>query len=200
MNSSSRLAGGLIFVGAGEFLAGMIIAESFYPGYSVSQNFISDLGATCRSSGPCQIFQPASAIFNTSVSLFGLLTIIGALFLWRAYKDKILVPIVALAGIGVLGVGLFPETTGVVHGLLSFIAFLFGGVSAIVAYKIERPPFSYISVIIGAITLVALGLYVSKQYSGLGPGGMERMIAYPALIFALGFGGHLMARIQEGPT
>ncbi len=199
MTGSSRLAGLLLFIGATEFLVGMIVAEALYPGYNVALNYISDLGATCRS-GSCLISQPTSLIFNGSAIFLGLLTIISSFLLWRAYKNKVLVPIVTLAGIGVLGVGLFPETAQYnLHSIFSFIAFFFAGVSAIAAYKVENKPFSYLSVIMGLFTLAALGLYVNQQYAGLGPGGMERMIAYPALIFATAFGAHLMGKTEQPP-
>ncbi len=198
MISPSRLAGALLFIGAGEFLTGMIVAESVFPNYSVSNNYISDLGAYCPTLTTCKI-EPSAPIFNASAIFFGILILVAAFFLWRAYENKAFTPVVALAGIGVLGVGLFPETTGIWHGIFSFIAFFFAGLSAIVAYKFEKAPFSILSVILGGITLVALGLYVDGQYAGLGPGGMERMIAYPALIFTLGFGGHFMASDHEAP-
>ncbi|MCX9076244.1 MAG: hypothetical protein OIN88_16610 [Candidatus Methanoperedens sp.] len=43
------------------------------------------------------------------------------------------------------------------------------------------------------MTLAALVLYGSDIYLGLGPGGMERMIAYPVLLWGTGFGGYLMS-------
>ncbi len=194
MYSSSRVAGVLLFIGAAEFLVGMMIAESIYPYYSMSGNFISDLGATCRG-GTCYI-PPSSTIFNVSASLFGLLVLISTFFIWRAYRSRVLTPLIVLAGISVLGVGLFPETTGIVHGIVSFGAFFFGGIAAIIAYRILKPPASYISVVLGAITLAFLGLGFTDYDFGLGIGGMERMIVYPELIFVLGFGGYLMGTVQ----
>jgi hypothetical protein len=47
------------------------------------------------------------------------------------------------------------------------------------------------------MTLATLGLFESGQYLGLGAGGMERMIAYPALMWGAGFGGYLIAYSQE---
>ena len=54
------------------------------------------------------------------------------------------------------------------HWVVSLIAFLFGGLSAIASFKIERPPKSYFSVILGVLTLTALVLFVSGQFLGLG--------------------------------
>jgi len=35
-------------VAAAQFLMGMLFAEALYPGYSISGNYISDLGAFCN--------------------------------------------------------------------------------------------------------------------------------------------------------
>jgi hypothetical protein len=52
---------------------------------------------------------------------------------------------------------------------------------------------SYFSLGAGVMTLVATVLYVNGIYLGLGPGGMERMVVYPVLLWSIGFGGYLMA-------
>ena len=41
---NSKIAGTLLLVGGIQFVVAVVIAESIYPGYSVSQNVISDLG------------------------------------------------------------------------------------------------------------------------------------------------------------
>jgi hypothetical membrane protein len=193
--SDQRIAGAILFVGALQFIIGMNLAEQLYPSYSVSMNYISDLGATCRVS--CEIVQPSSSIFNSSIILLALLIIIGSYFIQRAFGTKFVTVPLVLAGIGAAGVGLFPETAGSLHSIFSFITFLFGGLSAIVAYRIEKPPLNYFSVMLGVITLTALVLYVSKNFLGLGPGGMERMIAYPVLLWGIGLGGHMMQASKD---
>jgi hypothetical membrane protein len=159
--------------------------------YSVSQNYVSDLGATCRAT--CQVVQPTATIFNSSVFLLGAFGVLGAFSIWRGLRTQILSVFLGLTGLGAMGVGLFPETTGPIHHLASLITFLFGGLSAVLSYRMQRTPQSYFSVVLGAMTLISLILYISKLYLGLGPGGMERMIVYPALIWAVGFGAHLTA-------
>jgi hypothetical membrane protein len=81
----------------------------------------------------------------------------------------------------------------VIHPIVSLITFVFAGLSAIVSYRLQKAPLSYFSILLGAMTLGALALYGSDVFLGLGPGGMERMIAYPALIWATGFAAHLIA-------
>lgn len=189
----SRAAGILIFVAAVQFFVGMLLAESFYPGYSVSQNYISDLGATCRPGG-CIIQQPSASIFNLSVILLGLLSLVAAYSAGRGLGGLLVPILLAVTGIGGVGVGVFPETAGVLHRIFSLVIFLFGGLTAVSSYRLAKNGFRYFSVILGAAGLVALVLYISGTYLGLGPGGMERMIAYPLLLWATGFGAHLAAR------
>src|SRR5207245_9127860 len=107
-----------IFVGADHFGIVLIVSEIYYSAYgalitsgsgnttgyaySVSVNFVSDLGATCRSS--CTI-PPSAWLFDISTALLGLLLLAGAYFLHRAFRWKPATGLVALAGIGALGVG-----------------------------------------------------------------------------------------------
>jgi hypothetical membrane protein len=188
-----RLAGSLFFVGAAQFLFMMTVAEAFYPGYDISTNRISDLGATC-SNGVCVIQQPTSIIFNSSVTLLGLLGLVGLYFFYRGTKGKLATILLLLTSIGATGVGLFPETTGVVHFIVSSIAFIFAGLAAIATYKFQRAPMSYFSVILGVFILATSILYSQDVYLGLGAGGMERMIVYPAMVWLIGLGSQLVAR------
>ena len=160
---------------------GIIIAEALYPGYSTSENYISDLGVG-----------PSALIFNSSVFLLGVLVVAGSYFIQRAFNSKLFFLLLTLTGIGAMGVGLFTEDAGVAHTIFSLITFVFAGLSAMLSYRLLKPPLSYFSIILGALSLLALVLFISGNYLGLGKGGMERMIAYPALLWAIGLGGHLI--------
>ncbi len=204
--SNAAKSGVAIFVGAVQFGIFVIVSEIYYSAYginpsvsasgyaySVSANYVSDLGANCPSGGGACYIPPSALLFDTSIALMGLLILVGAYFFHRAFKWMPATALIALAGIGALGVGLFPETTGIWHSIFSLIVFLFAGLSAIVTYRFQKKPMSYFSVILGIMTLIALLLYMANYYVGLGAGGMERMIVYPALLWAVGFSGHLMA-------
>jgi len=190
MNYDSRkVAGVLLFVGSVQCILGLVIAEALYPGYSVSEDYISDLGVGST-----------ALIFNSSVFLLGVTIILGAYFIQRAFGSRLLSVLLILTGFGAMGVGLFSKTFGVIHFIASLIIFLFGGLSAIASYKVQKPPLSYISVVLGALTLVALVLFGSNTYLGLGRGGMERMIAYPTLLWAVGFSSHMMSCSKDTVT
>jgi len=176
-----RLAGSVIFVGAVQFVLALIIAEALYPGYSVADNTISDLGVG-----------PSAAIFNSSMLLLGASIVVAAYLIQRRFKSKPFFALLIITGVGAMGVGLFPENVRPLHTIASSTAFLFEGLSAIASFKLQKPPLSYLAVLLGLTTLAALALYGSGTYLGLGRGGMERMIAYPALLWGVGFGGHLI--------
>jgi len=180
---NGEVAGALIFVGTVQFILGMLIAECIYPNYSVASNYISDLGKLGTVSAP---------VFNTSVFVLGLTVAVSAYFLRHIVRNKVFLGFLVLCGIGAMGVGIFPEDFGMVHTAVSFIAFLFGALSAIASYKHQKPPLSYFAVILGLTSLAALVMFATSIYLGLGKGGMERMIAYPMLLWAIGFSGHLI--------
>lgn len=180
--SNRKVAGSLLFIGGIECFLGIIIAETLYPGYSTSQNYISDLGVG-----------PSALIFNSSVFLLGALAVLGTYFVQRAFNFKLFSILAAIAGIGAIGVGLFTEDAGVIHGVFSLTVFLFAGLSAITSYKLQKPPLSYFSIILGTLSLFALALFGSGVYLDLGKGGMERMIAYPVLLWTVSFGSYLIS-------
>lgn len=182
--SRIKVSGALIFLATTQFLLGMLLAETFYPGYSVSADYISDLGATCRAA--CTIVQPSSLIFGSSVFLLGALLVLGA-YLFRQGSGSVLVPLLlGVTGLGAMGVGVFPETTGVLHDVVSLVAFVGGGLAALASFKFSRPILCCSAAILGMMTLVALVLYASGIYLGLGAGGMERMVVFPVLTWGSG--------------
>lgn len=186
--AAGKVAGALFFIAASQFVLGMVVAEARFTNYSysISANYISDLGVG-----------PSAMIFNSSVFLMGLLILIGAYFVQRAFNFKLLTVLLILTAIGTIGVGVFTENSGNAHGVVSLIAFLFGGLSSIASYKLVKRPFSVIAVILGLMALGALGLYGAQIYLGLGVGGMERMIVYPILMWGAGFGGYLLANHEK---
>lgn len=197
--SSHRIAGTVLLVGLAQFILLVQIAEELYPDYSTSQNYISDLGATCKSpSGSCTIVQPSSFIFNSSIIILGILVVISAYYLQRAFTIKVFSSFILIAGLGAIGIGLFPETTGIIHIIDAFITFIFMGFAALMSYRIVRSPLNYFSIILGVLTLVAMLLFITGNNLGLGVGGMERMIVYPMLLWGVAFAGYLLNRFPEG--
>ena len=100
--------------------------------------------------------------------------------------------------VGCVGIGAVAENISLpIHDVFALVAFVSLGVSAIMSYKFEKSPFSHISVILGAVPLLALVLFLlgegnSGFYLGIGLGGMERLVIYPILVWLFGFGAYLI--------
>ncbi len=187
-----------MFVGSVQFAIMLIVAEAIYANYSVSSNYISDLGVWSK---------PSAVVFNPSIILFGILTMLGAYCFYRSSKMRGFCVMLGLAGLGGLGVGVFPEDTFLVsgfpvfHGIFALLSFLFGALAAIgSSYRAVRGPFRVLSILLGVGSLLALAFFfltASVGYLGLGVGGMERMVTYPTLLWTLGFGGYLLAPSED---
>ena len=141
---NSKIAGILIFVGSVQCILGIIVAEALYPGYSTSQNHISDLGVG-----------PSFVIFNSSMIVLGVFGVAAAYFAHQALKRRVFTFLLMMGSVGALGVGVFPENMGLIHTAFSLIVFLFTGLAALWSYRVEEPPFSYSFVILGGIALIA---------------------------------------------
>lgn len=192
--ANSKISGTLLLVGGAQFVIFLTIAEAVYPGYSVSHNYISDLGVWGKPSAP---------FFDVSSMIFGLAVLASSYFINKEFRSHVIAALFAVAGAGAFGVGLFPENTFVIHGIpvvhtvSAGLAFVVGGIAAIAAsIKVTKPPFRFVGVVLGVAALTATVLFrVSKSYGylGLGVGGMERMIVYPTVLFVIGFGGYLLS-------
>lgn len=194
-----NIAGALLFTAGVLAFLGIITAETLYPGYSTSENMISDLGATEPPNSI--IIEPSSAIFSAAMAISGLLITVSAYCIYRAFRKRTVTALIALFGVGVLGVGIFNGSYGSIHGIFALIAFVMGGLSAIASYRIGRAPMSYFSVILGGTALLDIFLYYfmgeASPFMVLGIGGLERWIAYPILLWVTGFGGYLMGYSQS---
>lgn len=177
-----RKPGPWLFFASLQVLFFVHIAEFVYPGYSVSQNYISDLGV-----GPW----PSWAIFSVTVLIFGLCTLLVAALLYEQQRSYLWL-FMAISGIGAVGVAIFNEDLGLPHVVSALLAFGFGNLAAIYSFKVTKAPYSYFCLAMGIIGMVALVLLGAGVYIGLGVGGMERMIFYPGVFWALSYGAYLM--------
>jgi hypothetical membrane protein len=196
---NERIAGLLIFVGAMQYILAVVISESIYSGYSVRQAQ-SDLGNWSLAGN-------AAAIFDVSLILLGVFGIAGAYFIQRVFKNRLFTSLLVISGVGAFVVGVVAENISLpVHSVFALVAFVFGAAAAIMSYKFEKSPFSYLSVILGGVILLATVLFMlgyqgnSIFYLGLGLGGMERFIIYPLLLWLLGFGAYLIGDSSETAT
>jgi len=190
-----KLSGTLFIIAAVQFILCIIIAEALHEGYSIRDNYVSDLG-----------IGSSSMVFNSSVFLLGLLAFFGTYFLKNGSNRPLRI-MLFLMSLSAMGVGIFTKNFTIAHAAVSSAAFFFGGLSAIASVFVLKKPLSWISVTLGLMTLSALALfsignvmsgsmtsavaYDSLFYLGLGPGGMERVIIYPAMVWLALFGSQL---------
>jgi hypothetical membrane protein len=200
MNYDNKRTAGLLFiVGVVQYVLAVVISEAIYSGYSVGQQYLSDLGDWSKAGN-------YAAIFNASAILWGIFLIAGAYFIQRVFKNRLFTSLLVIAGVGSVSAGVVAINISFsVHGILGLIAFVSAAASAIMSYKFGKSPLSYVSVILGAVTLLATVLFLLGQgssdfYLGIGLGGMERIIVYPYLLWMLGFGAYLIGDSSDTAT
>ena len=199
---SYRSVGGVLLALAGAtMLMGIITAEALYPAaYHTDQNTISDLGGTKPPDSV--VLQPSAAIFDTTMVLTGLATIAAGYLIYRALGRRAIAVSTGLLGLGVLGVGVFPGNTEP-HPLFALLSFVAGGTAAIASARTVSPPLRYAFAAFGAVTLAALaaGLFLLdwSPIAELGEGGIERWVAYPVVLWMVGFGCYV-AGLAPGPA
>ena len=171
--------------GALEALFLVHLAEFLYPDYSVSQDYISELGV-----GPTT----PRVIFTTALVAFGLLILMAAWLLRERDRDSKLWLLLTVSAVGAIGVGVFDmDNFKELHGLSALLAFLFGNVAAVYSGRRAKPPTSYLFILLGLIGLSALVLLIGEIDLGLGLGGIERLVFYPAMFWLLAYGAYMLA-------
>jgi hypothetical membrane protein len=180
-----RSPGFWLLIAGLEMLFLIHLAEFLYPGYSVSEDYLSKLGI-----GPTE----PRVLFTVALVVFGLMALMASsLFRKRDPKSRLWL-LLSISGIGAIGVGIFDmENFRELHGLSALLAFLFGNLSAIYSSKMVRPPMSYLFILLGMIGLVGLAFLGMENDLGLGLGGIERIVFYPAMFWVLAFGAYLLA-------
>ena len=193
----ARQAGAVLLLGSVQFIVAMIAVQLEYPGYSDLTNYISDLGGA---------HSPWAVVFNASVIVLGLLTLLASYLLLSAFGKRFSrtlgLGLLAITGIGAVMVGVFPETTpylnGNLHTISADIAFVGAGLALInlpgaMLRDTRWEGYRAFTFLMGVVTLVAIVLYRSSIWGALGPGGMERLIVAPILLWAIVVGIHLLS-------
>ena len=83
----ARNAGAILFLGVVQFALFEMTSEFVYPGYSVSANYISDLGPPCQGGSACPS-QTSWMIFDASIVIMGLAVVASAYLIYRHYRWK----------------------------------------------------------------------------------------------------------------
>ena len=199
----------LWIVGVLIFVVGMAVTQYGYgpPTYSLTANYISDLGAMhcaplAGHGTTGYVCSPWHLAFNATIVVMGLLLLLGIVLIRTGFPPRsartIGLILLALAGIGAIGVGLNPEDVRPsIHILSAAIAFIGGNLALIVlGFAMFRDTrwdgYRAYTMLSGLVGLIALILFELKAYGPIGVGGMERLIVAPLLLWAVVVSIHLV--------
>jgi hypothetical membrane protein len=188
------------------FVTQLVVQAAWTTPFSLAHNFISDLGNTACAPYPAgsdkYVCSPWHTWMNASFIALGLSILVGAVLVRPALPSGFTraagLVLLALAGLGLVLVGLFPENENIgLHTLGAGTQFVCGNLGLIVlgiAMLGARwpPALTAFTIASGAIGLLATGLFQLGHYLGLGIGGMERVAVYPLPIWLMVTGGYLL--------
>jgi hypothetical membrane protein len=184
------------------FIIQIIVAWVFIPSYSLVSNSISDLGETsCGGYGSPGMCSPRWWLMDyAGFLLLGLIMVIGSALLYHEFTERVArerraamlgFGFMALAGLGSILVGLFPENENrTMHIIGAFLAIAIGNVAILVLGGVLTLPESMrrSMLIFSSLALAALLCFASHKSFGIGQGMMERVAAYPVTIWLISFG------------
>jgi hypothetical membrane protein len=185
------------------FVVQVIVAHAWAWPFSLRHNTISDLGNTvCGKYGGRLVCSPEHALMNVSFMLLGVTMFSGAGLIYHGFRSSRASALgfsaLALAGLGTVLVGAFPENTvAALHIIGAALPFLVGNVGMIIlsqSLKLSKALRAY-TLLSGVVGLIGLALFMTNHYLGLGSGGMERVTAYPQTIWLIVFGGYMLCDI-----
>jgi len=200
-----RLAGTLLSVGALQWFFSVMTAEGLHQGFNLSPSqwipfsnqihYVSELGV--GSTAP---------IFNISTIVLGLMVAGAACLFYLKDRTILFSSLLLISGVGALGVGVFPTNVQPTHGIFQLLALLFGAFSAILSFRKQEAPLSYISAVLGIASFVTsivfypylgLGANDMSTFLGLGKGVMERIVIYSLILWIFGYGYHMAGKTSE---
>jgi hypothetical membrane protein len=184
------------------FITQILVAAGWPTDFSLTLNPISDLGNTeCGEYAGRYVCSPYYTWMNASFIVLGATMIAGSSLIYQQFKKNLGTAIgfsfMALAGLGTILVGIFPENSiGDLHWIGAALPFVLGNIGIItLGFSLALPKwFKYFSIFSGFIALTALVFFYSDNYLGLGIGGMERIVAYPQTIWLIVFGIYMSER------
>ncbi len=126
-----QMSGYLILLAGLQWFLGLLAAESWTPGYSNRIDYVSELG----------IWEMA-ALYNASIFLLGVLLLVGAILLYQSTNARIFSFLLAVTGIGAMGLGIFPGYAQPMHSIATLVAIVFGTLAAITSLQLQKKPAS----------------------------------------------------------
>ena len=182
-------AGLLLVIGSIQWFFIVLIAEGLYPGYVSSFHYVSTLGTGLTAN-----------LYNASTFLLGVCVVTASFLIIRSKPSRLFFALLLIAGLGAMGLGVFPEDSRPMHGVVTPITLIFGGLAGAFAFKVQSRPLSYLSMILGAGSIIMgllfipyMGLSVESDvtYLGFYKGTLERIVIYPLILWMMTLGSQL---------
>ena len=164
---NKTISGSLLFVAAVVYLLGTVIGEKF----------------------------GNMTVYNAAILLLGLLMLVSVYFIQLAFKAPLFSGLIALAGIGTIGISVLTYASTEYY-VFAGIGYIFFGLSAIMSYKYEKTPLSYLSILLGVGSLIALLLWAANVDLGSGMKVTPIIIDMLVLLWLTGFGAHIIGENQ----
>ena len=188
------------------FFVGEAVAQSAsnVP-YSLYHNTLSDLGSTAC--GPAtfgtyhaDVCSPLNVAMNATFVICGLLTAAGALGTWPAWPGRRVsaagLVLLVLAGAGEVVVGLRPENISfVLHTVGATFALAGGNLGLLLLgaglWRV-RPWAGALTILVAVVGLAGVATFNNAPSFGLGVGLVERVAAYPLVLWLVVAGACLL--------
>lgn len=178
------------------FVVTVLAALAFKRGYDWASNPISDLGnSACGGFAGRYVCSPWHLAVNFSFVALGLAMALGALLIYQEFRENAAAlagfTLLAAAGAGAALVGFFPENTiYAIHLLGAALVFLLGNAGLVVlSFALSAPRWlKLVTFVSGALGLAALALLAAHIYTAGDYGLVERVTAYPQIIWLIIFG------------
>jgi len=207
--ANRMIAAGIIWICAAQFFVAQVIAQSRWTTpFSLSTNYISDLGNTTCGLYPAvvgsYVCSPWHTLMNISFVLQGIIILVGALLARPAFAGlrwrAIVLPLLVVTALGMVGVGWFPEDVdNRAHVISAGTQFITGNAAMVLfgvaANRVKRwRAFAVFSITFGIIGLLATALFAQGYGLGLGVGGLERVAAYTLPVWLITSGALIVSR------
>ena len=213
-----QLSGWALILGPIQFVVATLVEGALIPGYGLITHWISDLGAPPNTVPP---FAPGTSlwwVFSSSLILMSLLIFVGLIglkpALWNRLLGKLTILFIVVVAVGAIGVAVWNEVDALeLHSISALIAFGLGWVAMVLfgVYVRHDPRWKKawgpLSLLGGLVSLVALILYVIPTFVGranvpswmasIYPGGSERLIVAPLVVWLVAIGVQLVRGIEE---
>jgi hypothetical membrane protein len=184
-------ASALLLFGIIQWMLVIILAEGLQPDYISSIHYVSSLGTGYT-----------GGFYNLSTIVLGTCVTVSVFYIRKFSSSRVFLILLLIAGLATIGVGVFPEDSRPMHGIVTPIALLFAAIAAMSSTRLLSKPASYFVFILGLVSLISglvfipyLGLSVESRemYMGLYKGTLERIVIYTNLLWILVLGSQISA-------